>query len=105
MAIATINPANGQKVREFFALSPQEIEVRLARAHRSALSWRNTPLDKRTRVVRRMGDLLIERQDMYGRLMTLEMGKPIKAAREEAIKCADACHYFADNAARFLASE
>src|SRR6185503_16407163 len=101
MTIATVNPTTGQKVREFFALSPQEVETRLSRAHHAALSWRNTPLEKRARVVRRMGDLLIERQDSYGKLMTLEMGKPIKAAREEAVKCADACHYFADNAARF----
>jgi succinate-semialdehyde dehydrogenase/glutarate-semialdehyde dehydrogenase len=103
--IASINPANGQKVREFFALSPQDISVRLQRAQRAAIVWRGTPLEKRVRVVRRMGDLLLERQDLYGRLMTLEMGKPIKAAREEAVKCADACHYFAEHAGLMLAPE
>ena len=105
MGIASINPATGQKVREFFALSPQDVSVRLQRAQRAAGTWRTTPLDKRARVVYRMGDLLLERQDLYGRLMTLEMGKPIKAARDEVVKCADACHYFADHAADFLAPE
>ena len=103
--IASINPATEQKVREFFALSPHEISVRLARAQRAAATWRSTSLEKRARVVRRMGDLLIERQELYATLMTLEMGKPIKAAREEAIKCADACHYFAESAARMLEPE
>jgi succinate-semialdehyde dehydrogenase/glutarate-semialdehyde dehydrogenase len=37
--------------------------------------------------------------------MTLEMGKPIRAARDEVTKCAGACHYFADHAAEFLTPE
>jgi succinate-semialdehyde dehydrogenase/glutarate-semialdehyde dehydrogenase len=103
--IATVNPASGETLREFSALTTREIDDRLARAHQAARAWRDTPLERRASVVRRMGDLLLERQAQYGELMTLEMGKPIKAAREEAAKCADACHYFAENAARFLAPE
>jgi len=37
--------------------------------------------------------------------MTLEMGKPIRAALAEAEKCASACRYYAENAARFLSEE
>jgi succinate-semialdehyde dehydrogenase/glutarate-semialdehyde dehydrogenase len=52
-----------------------------------------------------MGDLLLERKARYAELMTLEMGKTIRAARDEVTKCAGACHYFADHAAEFLAPE
>jgi succinate-semialdehyde dehydrogenase / glutarate-semialdehyde dehydrogenase len=103
--IASINPATGQKVREFFPLSDQDLSLRLSRAQQAARVWRTVPLERRARIVRRMGDLLLERQDLYASLMTLEMGKPIKAARDEVMKCADACQYFADNAERFLAPE
>src|SRR5690606_11052409 len=48
---------------------------------------------------------LEERADRYGRLMTLEMGKPIDAARAEARKCALACRYYADEAPAILAPE
>ena len=37
--------------------------------------------------------------------MTLEMGKPIKAAIEEAAKCATACRFYAEHRRAFLADE
>jgi succinate-semialdehyde dehydrogenase/glutarate-semialdehyde dehydrogenase len=55
--------------------------------------------------VRRAGELLRERKHEYGRMMTLEMGKTLKAAVEEAAKCATACGYYADHAEQFLADE
>jgi len=102
MSIATINPATGKTVREFPALTPAELDARIQKAHRAAREWRRAPLTERTAAVGRIGDLLLERQAKYAELMTLEMGKPIRAAREEVAKCADACHYFAANAVRFL---
>jgi succinate-semialdehyde dehydrogenase / glutarate-semialdehyde dehydrogenase len=105
MAIATINPATGEQLCKYSALTDREIDDKLAVAHRASLSWRDTPIGERTAVVRRAGELLEERAIEYGRLMTLEMGKPIRAAIDEAKKCATACHFYADHAADFLADE
>jgi succinate-semialdehyde dehydrogenase/glutarate-semialdehyde dehydrogenase len=103
--IQTINPATGETVASFPTLNEREIEDRVDAARRASLSWRHTPIQQRIAVLRRAAELLDERKLEYGRLMTLEMGKPIKAAIEEAAKCATGCRYYADHAETFLADE
>src|SRR5437762_12648775 len=105
MAIRTINPATGEQLREFTSLGAADIESRLARAAQTRVTWSQTPVGERARVVRRAGELLDERKQQYGRLMTLEMGKTLRSAIEEAAKCALGCRYYADHADQFLADE
>ena len=105
MPIQTLNPATGQVVKTFNALTTEEIDDKLDAALRAAASWRLAPVRERTSVLRRAGELLEERKAEYGRMMTLEMGKTLKSATEEAAKCAMACRYYADNAERFLADQ
>jgi succinate-semialdehyde dehydrogenase/glutarate-semialdehyde dehydrogenase len=103
MPIQTLNPATGEVVKTFTALTSQEINEKLEAARGAAMSWRASPIKERASVLRRAADLLEERKTEYGRIMTLEMGKTLKSAIEEAAKCALACRYYADNADRFLA--
>lgn len=49
--------------------------------------------------------ILESERDRLGRIMTLEMGKPIGAARAEAAKCALACRYYVEHGERLLADE
>src|SRR5215470_12331188 len=105
MAIASIDPATGELVRPFTALTSSAIQEKLACAQRAARTWRSTPLDDRTSMLRRAADLLDQRRDEYGRLMTREMGKTFVAAKEEAAKCATSLRFYADHAAEFLAHE
>ena len=103
MPIATINPATGETVRSFDPLSENEVAARLERAARAFRQWRVTPVGERAAIVARAGEILERDKDRYGRLMTLEMGKPLKAAVEEAAKCALACRYYAEHASAFVA--
>ena len=105
MPIETVNPATGERVSAFSALTEREIEDRVAAADRARLSWRAATIETRARVLTRAAELLEARKLEYGRLMTLEMGKPIKAAIDEAMKCALGCRYYAEHAATFLADE
>jgi len=105
MPIATINPATGETLRVFDALSDSDLDSRLERAVHAFQHWRITPVADRAAVVSRAGAILEREKDRYGRLMTLEMGKPLRAAVEEAAKCALACRYYAEHASAFMAPE
>ncbi|WP_405628249.1 NADP-dependent succinic semialdehyde dehydrogenase [Streptomyces sp. NBC_01174] len=105
MPIATVNPANGETLRTFDALDQRETERRLAAAHRAFRDHRTTTFAERARLMNRAADLLDEDQQEIARTMTTEMGKPVKAARAEAAKCAKAMRWYAANAERLLADE
>ena len=105
MPIQTLNPATGALVRRFEPHDDAHVEAALARAATAWRAWRERPVAERAAVVRRAGELLDARREPLARLMTEEMGKPLQAARDEAAKCALACRWYAEHAARILAPE
>src|SRR5215470_2913527 len=105
MAIATINPATGEVVKKFEPLSDSEVEAKVRRAAETFLTYRRVPFAEKARMMTKAAEILESEKDACGRLMTLEMGKPLKAAVAEAAKCATACRYYAENAEHFLADE
>jgi succinate-semialdehyde dehydrogenase/glutarate-semialdehyde dehydrogenase len=105
MAIATTNPATGETIRSFEPLRDDEIDAKLRRAAETFRDYRRTAFAERAGWMRRAAEILESDKEAFGRLMTAEMGKPLKAAIEEAAKCAWACRFYAENAERFLADE
>ncbi len=105
MAIATVNPATGELVKSFEPLLAAEIEEKLQLAASAFRRYRQTPFAERAQKMLKVAEILEKEKDEWARLMTLEMGKPIKAAVAEALKCASGCRYYAENAERFLADE
>jgi succinate-semialdehyde dehydrogenase/glutarate-semialdehyde dehydrogenase len=103
--IASINPATGETLRTFDALPDSQVDSALARAEAAWRSYRHTPLADRVRWLSAAAAILDGEKDRLGRIMTLEMGKPIGAARAEAAKCALACRYYAEHGERLLADE
>jgi len=105
MAIATVNPATGEVVETFEPLSAEQIERKIQLAAVTFLDYRHTSFSERARMVNHAAEILEQEKDECGHLMTLEMGKPLKAAVAEAAKCASGCRYYAENAERFLDDE
>src|ERR1700727_1358606 len=105
MPTATINPATGETLETFQPLSNSEIEQKLELAVTTFRSERKTPFAERARRMLKAAQILERDKEKFAHLMTLEMGKPYKAAVAEALKCTTACRYYAENAEQILADE
>jgi succinate-semialdehyde dehydrogenase/glutarate-semialdehyde dehydrogenase len=105
MAIATINPATGEVLKNFVPLTDAQVDERIAKAAKAFLSFRKTSFADRAKWMLNAGEILAAEKAELGRLMTLEMGKTFSSAVAEAAKCATACQYYAENAAKFVADE
>ena len=105
MAIATTNPATGEVVKTFEPLTAAQIEGKLQRAESAFKNHRRTSFADRAAKMMRAAEILEKEKNECAHLMTLEMGKPLKAAVGEALKCATGCRYYADNAEKFLQDE
>lgn len=105
MAIATINPATGEILHTFQPLSNDEIEQKLQLAVITFQAERKTSFAERARRMLKAAEILERDKAKFAQLMTLEMGKPYKAAVAEAVKCTTACRYYAENAEHILGDE
>ncbi|MBM0743706.1 NAD-dependent succinate-semialdehyde dehydrogenase [Phormidium sp. CLA17] len=105
MGIATVNPTTGEVVKTFEAFSDEEIESKVAIAQATFLQYRQTNFEQRSQWLQSAAAILESDKERLGALITLEMGKTLKAAIAEVEKCAAVCRYYAENGAKFLADE
>jgi succinate-semialdehyde dehydrogenase/glutarate-semialdehyde dehydrogenase len=105
MPIASINPASGETLKTFEPLSETQIDEKLQRAVETFATYRRTSMAQRESWMLRAAEILESEKNDFARLMTIEMGKPIKGAVGEVEKCAWVCRYYAKTAKHHLADE
>ena len=105
MGIASINPATGETLKTFAALTNDQIETKLQLAADTFKTYRHTSFEQRAEMMSKAADILENEKRQLGTIMTAEMGKPLKAAIAEAEKCALVCRYYAENARKHLADQ
>src|SRR5207302_1082398 len=91
--------------RSFEPLTSAAARQKIALAEDAFRAYAVVPLEHRALWMRKLASILEHETKDLATLITLEMGKPLEAARFEILKCADVCRYYADNAARILAAE
>ncbi|HEX3259108.1 MAG TPA: NAD-dependent succinate-semialdehyde dehydrogenase [Pseudonocardia sp.] len=105
MAIASTNPATGELLQSFDALTEAQIDEKLATAAAAFRSYRTTTFAERADWLRRAADILDAEADALGRLATLEMGKTLASAVAEVGKCAKGCRWYAEHTEALLADQ
>lgn len=103
--ITTINPYNGAELNKFQRFSVDKIDSILNNAQSTYNEWKITTIKSRTKLLVKLGDVLNNNLEEYSRLMTEEMGKPIKESRAEIEKCILLCDFYSKNSESFLADE
>ena len=99
----SVNPASGEVIATYEDHTPEQVQAAIARAHEAFGTYRRTPFATRAGWMSAAADVLERRADELARLATREMGKTVEAARQEVLKCAVACRFYAEHAEDFLA--
>ncbi len=103
--LRSVNPVNNKTIATYEEHTPDEINAIIEDTAVAQVSWAETSLNERSRLMHNAALVLRENMDTYAHLITLEMGKPITQAKAEIEKCAKVCHFYAENASGFLANE
>ena len=90
-----VNPATGEEVETFDHATDDEIEAAITAVHSAYDVWRDVPITERATIVKRMGELFVERKDDLAKIATEEMGKPLAESTGEAEFCGEIFDYFA----------
>jgi len=105
MPLMSINPSNGERIREYAEQGDSELASALHGAEIAFQTWRKTVFADRAKALLAAKSYLLEKKEGFARLMAEEMGKPIVQGRAEVEKCALACEFYAQHGEEFLRPE
>ncbi len=103
---AVVNPATGEKVKEYAEISDGDFVAAIAAAEKAHRSWSQaSTVAERAAMVKKVGALHSERREALAEIAVREMGKPIEQALGEVDFCVDIYDFYAERAEEYLADE
>src|SRR5215211_8260599 len=103
---AVVDPATGEKVKEYPTTTDDELRAAIARADDAHRTWSaSSTVAERADLVRRVGELHVERRQELAEIIVREMGKPIEQALGELDFVGDIYGFYADNAEQLMADQ
>ena len=103
--LQSINPFNQEVIQDYKEHSQYEINQIILKANNEFTKWKQTNFNERAKLLRNTASILKKNIEKYSKIMTMEMGKPIRESRAEIEKCVWVCEYYAENGQRFLSPQ
>jgi succinate-semialdehyde dehydrogenase/glutarate-semialdehyde dehydrogenase len=103
---AVVNPATGERIKEYPEISDAELRAAIDRADQASRTWSgSSTVAERAALVRKVGELHSERRQRLAEIIVREMGKPIEQALMEVDFAGEIYGFYADNAEDLMADE
>ncbi len=103
--ITTVNPATGEDIKNYDYMSNDEVNKIVDASHNAFLEWRTVSHEERGRVIKSIGDKLMEYKEELSKLMTEERGKLYGQSMQEVDLCKAICDYTSENGVAALADD
>ncbi|WP_394212735.1 NAD-dependent succinate-semialdehyde dehydrogenase [Psychrobacter piscatorii] len=103
--ITTVNPATGENIKSYDYMSNDEVNKIVDASHNAFLEWRTVSHEERGRVIKSIGDKLMEYKEELSKLMTEERGKLYGQSQQEVDLCKAICDYTSENGVAALADD
>tara|TARA_B100000579_G_scaffold327906_1_gene277863 strand:- start:324 stop:1676 length:1353 start_codon:yes stop_codon:yes gene_type:complete len=103
--IKSINPYNNKIIKSYFQHTDDDIDIIIQNVDDSYKKWKNISIKNRSFLLLELAENLESNKLQYGKVITEEIGKPIKESILEITKCASVCKYYADNSESFLQND
>ena len=103
--VETVNPATGKVIAKYQNMTDDQIREKVKNARSALKGWKNLDIGERCSLTRNLGRIMRRNKSEYAKLITEEMGKPVRQATAEVEKCAWLCDYYSETAEAFLRDE
>ncbi|WP_288725188.1 NAD-dependent succinate-semialdehyde dehydrogenase [uncultured Corynebacterium sp.] len=99
------NPKTNEVVETFETISDADLKRALTTADEAFSTWRETPLEERAQILRKVASLFDAQRDELAAIIAEEMGKSVREGNGEIDDVVDIFTYYADHGAELLADE
>lgn len=105
MVFKSINPFTQVITAEHEVLTNAQLNQKLQLSERAFKNWKQTTFGQRADLMKKLANVLREKKEELGLLITNEMGKVLSESISEVEKSAGNCDFYAENAEKILKEE
>lgn len=80
-----VNPHDNKVIAKYYIASKEDVDLAVKSAREGFEKWKNTPINKRIRILQNLSKLLQENADKIAEIESLNVGKPISASKGEVL--------------------